>query len=93
MNRTTIAWTVNPDGSPGFTWSPVIGCSRVSPGCERCYAERLAATRFANIRAAKRRGCRITTCPVSPRNPPSNNIWGIWVDLPDPVGASITIRR
>jgi len=24
------------------TWNPVIGCSHVSPGCENCYAERLA---------------------------------------------------
>lgn len=22
------------------TWNPIIGCSRVSPGCENCYAER-----------------------------------------------------
>lgn len=24
------------------TWNPVRGCARVSPGCERCYAERMA---------------------------------------------------
>ncbi len=24
------------------TWNPVIGCSKVSPGCEHCYAERMA---------------------------------------------------
>lgn len=24
------------------TWNPVRGCSRVSPGCEHCYAERMA---------------------------------------------------
>lgn len=24
------------------TWNPVIGCSRVSPGCVHCYAERLS---------------------------------------------------
>jgi len=28
------------------TWNPTRGCSRVSPGCERCYAER-QALRFA----------------------------------------------
>jgi protein gp37 len=22
------------------TWNPIVGCSRVSPGCEHCYAER-----------------------------------------------------
>lgn len=25
------------------TWNPIRGCSRVSPGCEHCYAERTAA--------------------------------------------------
>src|ERR1700683_791651 len=24
------------------TWNPVTGCSKVSPGCKHCYAERLA---------------------------------------------------
>jgi len=24
------------------TWNPVIGCSKVSPGCKNCYAERIA---------------------------------------------------
>ena len=30
-----IAWT-------DHTWNPVTGCSKVSPGCDHCYAERLA---------------------------------------------------
>jgi protein gp37 len=25
------------------TWNPVTGCSRTSPGCDHCYAERMAA--------------------------------------------------
>lgn len=25
------------------TWNPVTGCSKVSPGCKNCYAERMAA--------------------------------------------------
>lgn len=32
---TSIEWTE-------ITWNPVRGCSRISPGCERCYAERIA---------------------------------------------------
>ena len=33
-DRSAIEWT-------GATWNPVTGCSKVSPGCARCYAERL----------------------------------------------------
>lgn len=25
------------------TWNPTVGCSRISPGCDRCYAIRVAA--------------------------------------------------
>ena len=30
------------------TWNPITGCSRISTGCENCYAERLAGTRMKN---------------------------------------------
>ena len=30
------------------TWNPVTGCTRVSPGCDRCYAERFAE-RFRGV--------------------------------------------
>lgn len=33
---TAIEWT-------DFTWNPTRGCTRVSPGCLNCYAERIAA--------------------------------------------------
>jgi protein gp37 len=32
---TSIEWTE-------ATWNPVTGCSKVSPGCAHCYAERMA---------------------------------------------------
>lgn len=35
MSDTTIAWT-------DMTWNPTRGCTRVSAGCERCYAENMA---------------------------------------------------
>ena len=36
VSRTTkIAWTQH-------TWNPMTGCTKVSPGCDLCYAERLA---------------------------------------------------
>lgn len=39
---TNIEWVRNPDGSKGETWNPVTGCTKISPGCENCYAERMA---------------------------------------------------
>lgn len=35
-DKTGISWT-------DATWNPIRGCSRVSPGCEHCYAEGVAA--------------------------------------------------
>lgn len=46
-NKTKIEWTRGDDGTLGATWNPVRGCSRVSPGCENCYAEAVAA-RFSD---------------------------------------------
>jgi len=33
--RSSIEWTET-------TWNPVTGCSKISPGCAHCYAERMA---------------------------------------------------
>ncbi|HHH11480.1 MAG TPA: DUF5131 family protein [Sorangium sp.] len=27
------------------TWNPTTGCTRVSPGCKNCYADRMAQRR------------------------------------------------
>lgn len=41
---TTIEWCRDPrTGDRGFSWNVCRGCSRVSPGCQNCYAERIAA--------------------------------------------------
>lgn len=34
-NRSSIEWTES-------TWNPVTGCTKISPGCKHCYAERMA---------------------------------------------------
>ena len=39
---TKIEWVRSEDGTAGKTWNPVVGCSRVSPGCDHCYAIRQA---------------------------------------------------
>ena len=33
--RSSIEWTES-------TWNPLTGCTKVSPGCKHCYAERMA---------------------------------------------------
>jgi protein gp37 len=38
-DKTKIEWTRGDDGSPGATWNPLVGCTKVSPGCDNCYAE------------------------------------------------------
>lgn len=48
-DRSAIEWT-------DATWNPVVGCTKVSPGCAHCYAERLVR-RFV---AAFPRGFRVT---------------------------------
>ena len=35
MSASKIEWT-------DITWNPVTGCSKVSPGCQHCYAEQMA---------------------------------------------------
>lgn len=40
-DQSSIEWT-------DATWNPVTGCTKVSPGCKHCYAERLAE-RFRGI--------------------------------------------
>ena len=44
-SNTKIEWT---DAS----WQPVVGCTKVSPGCKNCYAERMAG-RLANMHQIK----------------------------------------
>lgn len=35
MGQSKIEWTES-------TWNPITGCTKVSPGCKNCYAERMA---------------------------------------------------
>ena len=47
INKTAIPWVKNPDGSQGYTLSPVTGCQ--NPCRFYCYARQLANTRLKNV--------------------------------------------
>jgi protein gp37 len=54
--NTGIEWTET-------TWNPVTGCTKVSPGCKHCYAERMAHRLQAIGQANYRRGFELTLQP------------------------------
>jgi len=54
--KTSIEWTE-------ATWNPVTGCSKASPGCKHCYAERMAGRLRAMGAAAYRAGFELTLQP------------------------------
>lgn len=51
-----IEWTES-------TWNPVTGCTRISPGCKHCYAERMARRLQAMGQPNYRNGFRLTVHP------------------------------
>jgi protein gp37 len=51
-----IEWTES-------TWNPVTGCTRVSPGCQHCYAERMAERLQAMGQTNYVNGFRLTLHP------------------------------
>jgi protein gp37 len=51
--QSSIEWTES-------TWNPVTGCSKISPGCKHCYAERMAMRLQAMGVANYRNGFEVT---------------------------------
>jgi protein gp37 len=51
-----IEWTES-------TWNPVTGCTKISPGCAHCYAERMAERLRAMGQANYRNGFELTLQP------------------------------
>src|SRR5206468_3164989 len=45
------------------TWNPVTGCSKVSPGCKNCYADRMARRLQAMGQPRYRNGFSVTLQP------------------------------
>jgi protein gp37 len=51
--KTSIEWTDQP-GYVGAVWNPTTGCTRVSAGCDNCYAFALHDKRYAtNLKTAE----------------------------------------
>ncbi|MBL7133614.1 MAG: DUF5131 family protein, partial [Phycisphaerae bacterium] len=51
--RSAIEWTES-------TWNPVTGCTKISPGCTNCYAERMARRLQAMGQPNYARGFEVT---------------------------------
>ncbi len=53
MAKSAIEWTES-------TWNPVTGCTKISPGCTHCYAERMAERLQAMGQGNYHNGFRLT---------------------------------
>ncbi len=56
MAETSIEWTDR-------VWNPVTGCTKISPGCKHCYAERMAKRLAGMGQPNYRNGFRLTLQP------------------------------
>ena len=54
--KSAIEWT-------GATWNPITGCTKISPGCKHCYAERMAERLRAMGQDNYRSGFELTVQP------------------------------
>lgn len=61
MENSKIEWT-------DHTWNPWIGCTKVSPGCQHCYAEALMDGRFGRVQWGPQ-GTRVRTSAANWRKP------------------------
>ena len=60
--KSSIEWTES-------TWNPVTGCTKISPGCMNCYAERMAKRLQAMGQANYKNGFNLTLHPQNTRLP------------------------
>lgn len=54
--ETKIEWTE-------MTWNPTVGCTKISPGCKNCYAEKMAERLRAMRAAGYENGFELTLLP------------------------------
>lgn len=53
MKKSKIEWTES-------TWNPVTGCTKISPGCKNCYAERMSKRLLAMGQPNYKNGFKLT---------------------------------
>ncbi len=63
--RTTIEWT-------NATWNPTTGCTKISAGCDNCYAYSLAHVRLADV---YKRQLPVVDTPENRRDPFAVRLW------------------
>lgn len=61
-NGSPIEWT-------DATWNPVTGCTKISPGCKHCYAERMSKRLQAMGQSNYRNGFNLTLQPQMLEHP------------------------
>ena len=64
-DRSAIEWT-------DATWNPTTGCTRVSAGCDHCYAERLSTRLLATTYRAR---LPVVDTPANRRDPFAVRVW------------------
>ena len=62
MSKSKIEWTES-------TWNPISGCTKISSGCENCYAERMAKRLQAMGTKGYEDGFKVTLHPESLEKP------------------------
>ncbi|MDP3774880.1 MAG: DUF5131 family protein, partial [Gemmatimonadales bacterium] len=72
-DRTQIEWT-------DATWNPVTGCTRVSAGCDNCYAATLANGRLAEVYG---RRLPVVDTPTNRSDPFAVRLWPERLPQPD----------
>lgn len=60
--QTSIEWTE-------MTWNPIVGCTKVSPGCKHCYAENMAHRLQAMGTPGYENGFKLSLRPEKLREP------------------------
>src|SRR5437016_4277044 len=70
--KTGIQWT-------DATWNPMTGCTKISRGCDNCYALALALTK---VREAYLRGIPIKDTPANRADPFAPRFWEARLDQP-----------